>query len=241
MVGRALEVVGDETRVEEPGTSAFLHVDRAILEVLQGHEDAARRRVGHLRRGRAGGGRQLQARGTPPPRDLDGRPRGGPGADEGGAGHPARRGVSGHGGGHPGAHRGSGSGCGDRQQPALGPAPRAPRARRAPRRPAPRPVHAGRRPRRPGVPAAVGGGDAAAARGRHGRGVVGRGHDVARPRPTARHVVLPVASRPGGPPRRPRHGRSGPSQAQAATPGSRARPARAGDRPHRVGTGGRPG
>ncbi len=55
MVGRALEVVGDETRVEEPGTSSFLHVDRAILEVLQGHEDAARRRVGHL----AAGGQEV--------------------------------------------------------------------------------------------------------------------------------------------------------------------------------------
>ena len=141
-VGRAMEVVGDETRAEAPGLSSFLHVDRAILEVLQGHEDAARGRVGRQpRRGRAGGGRQVQARGASLLRDLDGRPRGGPGADEGGPGRPARRGVSGHGRGHPGAHRGSGSGCRG-HQPALGPAPRAPRARRAPRRPAPGSVQA---------------------------------------------------------------------------------------------------
>jgi hypothetical protein len=54
MVGRAMGVVAADTVAEEPATVSFLHVERAILEMLLGHWDAVGRRL--ERSGVNGGG-----------------------------------------------------------------------------------------------------------------------------------------------------------------------------------------
>lgn len=48
MVGRAMEVIGATTESEQAPDFSFTHIERAVLEVLLGHPDAARRRGGSL-------------------------------------------------------------------------------------------------------------------------------------------------------------------------------------------------
>jgi transcriptional regulator with XRE-family HTH domain len=50
-VRRALEVMADHTVDEEPGSFPLAHIERALLEVLCGHEEAARRRLSRLESG----------------------------------------------------------------------------------------------------------------------------------------------------------------------------------------------